>query len=50
MNSYRILLADDHVLFREAISKAIDSTSGLEVVGGVSDGLELLIGFAKIRP
>ena len=42
MGPYRILLADDHVLFREAISKAINETRGLAVVGGVSDGVELL--------
>jgi two-component system, NarL family, response regulator NreC len=42
MKPYRILLADDHVLFREAISKAINETQGLEVVGGVSDGFELM--------
>jgi DNA-binding NarL/FixJ family response regulator len=29
MNPYRILLADDHQLFREAISKSINETPGL---------------------
>ena len=42
MLPYRILLADDHVLFREVIKKAIAETPGLEVSGEVSDGLELL--------
>jgi DNA-binding NarL/FixJ family response regulator len=42
MKSYRILLADDHILFREAMRKAIGDTKGLAVVGGVSDGLELM--------
>jgi two-component system, NarL family, nitrate/nitrite response regulator NarL len=50
MESYRILLADDHVLFREAISKAINATYGLKVVGGVSDGLELLSALQKSAP
>jgi DNA-binding NarL/FixJ family response regulator len=42
MLPYRILLADDHVLFRDAIKKAIAETPGLEVSGEVSDGLELM--------
>lgn len=50
MSSYRILLADDHVLFREAISNAINATSGLQVVGGVSDGLELLAAIKESVP
>jgi DNA-binding NarL/FixJ family response regulator len=50
MSPYRILLADDHVLFREAISKAINETQGLEVVGGASDGLELLAALKKSVP
>jgi len=50
MDPYRILLADDHVLFREAISKAINATRGLEVVGGVSDGLELIDALQQSAP
>jgi two-component system response regulator NreC len=50
MDPYHILLADDHVLFREAISKAINETPGLEVIGGASDGLELLAALKKSVP
>jgi two-component system, NarL family, response regulator NreC len=50
MEPYRILLADDHVLFREAISKAINATGELEVMGGVSDGLELLAALQESAP
>jgi len=42
MEPYRILMADDHVLFREAMRKAIESKEGLVVVGEVGDGLELM--------
>lgn len=42
MLPYRILLADDHVLFREAVKKAIAETPGLEVSGEVGDGLALV--------
>ena len=40
--SYRIVLADDHVIFRQGIKHLIDSKPGLEVVGEASDGLELV--------
>ena len=50
MEPYRILMADDHVLFREAIRKAIESTEGLVVVGGVGDGLELMEFLKHSRP
>jgi len=39
---YRILLAEDHVIFREMIKKSLQEIPDLEVVGEVSDGLELL--------
>ena len=50
MEPYRILLADDHVLFREAMRKAIGDTKGLAVVGGVDDGLELMEFLKHTRP
>ena len=50
MEAYRILLADDHVLFREAMRKAIGNTKGLAVVGGVDDGLELMEFLKHTRP
>lgn len=39
---YRIVLADDHILLRQAIKNSIETVRGLKVVGEVSDGLELL--------
>lgn len=50
MEPYSILLADDHVLFREAMRKAIGDTKGLAVVGGVDDGLELMEFLKHTRP
>ena len=50
MEPYRIVLADDHVLFREAMRKAIGDTKGLAVVGGVADGLELMEFLKHTRP
>lgn len=42
MSVCRILLADDHVLFRRGLKKIIDGEPSLEVMGEVNDGLELL--------
>jgi DNA-binding NarL/FixJ family response regulator len=39
---YRIVLAEDHILVREGIKKIIEDFADLEVVGEVSDGLQLL--------
>jgi DNA-binding NarL/FixJ family response regulator len=42
MNPYRILLADDHNLFREGVKKILENSPGLELVGEAGDGLELM--------
>ena len=36
----RVLIADDHRMFREALRQLIDGKSGIEVVGEASDGAE----------
>ncbi len=40
--TYRIVLADDHVLIRHGIKNIISKETSLEIVGEVSDGEELL--------
>lgn len=42
----RVLIADDHSLFREGLRKLIESDGGFEVVGEASDG-EVLLALAK---
>ena len=42
MNSYKIILADDHALFREGLKRILAEANDLEVIGEVADGLELL--------
>jgi DNA-binding NarL/FixJ family response regulator/anti-sigma regulatory factor (Ser/Thr protein kinase) len=42
MEPYRIVLADDHVIFRMGIRQLIDTKPDLEVVGEAGDGLELM--------
>jgi DNA-binding NarL/FixJ family response regulator len=47
---YRILLAEDHIIFREMIKKGIKQVPGLKVVGEVSNGQELLESIEKLHP
>jgi DNA-binding NarL/FixJ family response regulator len=42
MDYYRIVLADDHVLLRQGLSRIIEGTADLKVVGEAGDGLELM--------
>jgi two-component system, NarL family, nitrate/nitrite response regulator NarL len=42
----RVLIADDHSLFREGLRKLIESEAGFEVVGEASDG-EMLLALAR---
>jgi DNA-binding NarL/FixJ family response regulator len=45
---YKIVLAEDHILVREGIKKIIEALPGLQVVGEVGDGLELLEFLRKV--
>ncbi len=47
---YRILLAEDHIMFREMIARSLRHFPGLEVVGEVGDGAELLQSMETARP
>ena len=40
--TYRIVLADDHILFRRGLKSIIDQADGFEVIGEAGDGIELL--------
>ena len=42
MDVCSIVLADDHVMFRQGVKRIIEGTPGLEVMGEANDGLELL--------
>ncbi len=42
MASYRIVLADDHIMFRHGLRKILAERTDLEVVGEVDCGLKLL--------
>ncbi len=50
MGSYRIVLADDHLMFRQGLRRILEERSDLEVVGEVDCGLELLKLLEKLVP
>ena len=50
MKPYRIVLADDHVIFRQGIKKLLDKKAGLEVIGESNNSQELLILLKDLIP
>lgn len=50
MNPYRIILADDHAMFRQGIKNILASVKDLEVVGEASNGFELLELLRQLTP
>jgi DNA-binding NarL/FixJ family response regulator len=47
---FKILLADDHVMFRRGVKRIIQGMEAVEVVGEAGDGLELLRLVKEISP
>lgn len=50
MKQTRILLADDHVLFREGLAGIIGAQPDLQVVGEANDGLEAFVKAQELKP
>lgn len=50
MKKIRILLADDHQLFREGLATILNAQPDFEVIGEASDGLEVLIKARELNP
>jgi len=50
VKAYKIVLADDHVMFRQGIKQIVREIEGLEVIGEADDGLELLQLLQELRP
>jgi DNA-binding NarL/FixJ family response regulator len=49
-NGVRILIADDHAILREGLSKLLDAEPGFRVIGEAADGAEAVKGARQLRP
>lgn len=50
MSAWRVVLADDHVLFRQGVKSILEKDQSIEVVGEAHDGLELLDLLRRVSP
>ena len=50
MNNIKVIIADDHILFREGTKKLIEQEPDIEVVGEANDGEEAVELVTKLRP
>jgi len=50
MASIRVLIVDDHTLFRESLRSLLKRDSNIEVVGDAEDGIEAIAKTALLRP
>jgi two-component system response regulator DegU len=50
VNSYRVILADDHTMFREGLKRILMEKGNIEVIGEIGSGLELLKLLNQITP
>jgi len=46
----RVLIADDHALFRRGLNMVLESESGIEVVAEAEDGQDAVAKAAEFRP
>jgi DNA-binding NarL/FixJ family response regulator len=49
-NTVKVLLADDHSLFREGVRSLLEDQDDIEIVGEAEDGLEAIRMAAKVKP
>jgi CheY-like chemotaxis protein len=49
-NDIRVLLADDHAIFRKGVFQALKETAGIQVVGQAHDGMEIVELAGKLKP
>jgi DNA-binding NarL/FixJ family response regulator len=50
MGVYQVVLADDHVMFRQGLKRILEDTDGVEIVGEAGDGVELLSLLKRVNP
>ena len=46
----RILVADDHAIFRDGLRKLLESAEEIQIVGEASNGVECTKMLAKLKP
>ena len=50
MDSIRLVIADDHRLFRDGVKKLLEYESDIEVIGEAGDGKKLLRLYERKKP
>lgn len=50
MKQARVLLADDHILFREGLAGIIGNQPDMQIVGEANDGLEAFVKAQELKP
>lgn len=50
MAKIRVLIVDDHTLFRESLRSLLQSNNGIAVVGDAGDGIEAVSKAAQLQP
>ncbi len=50
MATYRVILADDHALFRSGVKRILEEIPGVEVMAEAADGLQLLALLQEMTP
>ena len=50
MNPIRVVIADDHTLFREGLKRLLESEKSIQVIGEASDNREAVQVVARMRP
>jgi DNA-binding NarL/FixJ family response regulator len=50
MRDYRVILADDHTLFRSGVKRILEEVPGVQVIGEAADGLQLLTLLKEMTP
>jgi DNA-binding NarL/FixJ family response regulator len=46
----RVLMADDHMIFRQGVRKLLEDEGGISIVGEAANGNECIAMMAKLRP
>ena len=48
MRPYNLVIADDHVMFRQGLKKIINANPAFKIIGEASNGVELLYSLNRL--